>query len=110
MTTQAACTNSVQVANTALRYLAEDRAVPGRDLLRNGPSQAAKSRPLRTHLQCRSLPPPLEMIVRSPAPSSAARNRRPTRESLNLARQSLDALIEPGSVAGQVFDDAHHSR
>src|SRR5262249_4220871 len=66
MTTQAACTNSVQVANTALRYLAEDRAVPGRDLLRNEPSQAAKSRPLRTHLQCRSLPPPLEMIVRSP--------------------------------------------
>src|SRR5262245_32687986 len=42
MTTQAACTNSVQVANTALRYLAEDRAVPGRDLLRNEPQPSGE--------------------------------------------------------------------
>src|SRR5215813_12530810 len=77
MTTQAACTNSVQVANTALRYLAEDRAVPGRDLLRNEPQPNGE---VAAFADASPVPiaatPALEMIVRSPAHSSAARNRR----------------------------------
>jgi hypothetical protein len=87
MTTQAACTNSAQVAITALRYLAEDRAVPGRDLLRNEPQPSGKVAAFAN-----ASPVPiaatlaLEMIVRSPAHSSAARNRRPDARESHLAR------------------------
>src|SRR5262245_10603647 len=109
MTTQAASTNSAQVAITALQYLAEDRAVPGRDLLRNEPQPSGE---VAAFADASPVPiaatPALEMIVRSRHAHQPLATGVPARESLNLARQSLDLLIEP--VAGQVFDDAHHSR
>jgi hypothetical protein len=33
----------------------------------------------------------------------------PARDGFDLARQTLDALIERAPVARQIFDDAHHA-
>jgi len=85
MTTQAACTNSAQVAITALRYLAEDRAVPGRDLLRN---ERQPSGEVAAFADASPVPiaatPALEMIVRSPA-----RGEAPASRADSLRRQAL---------------------
>src|SRR5262245_23940660 len=68
---------NAQVAIAALRYLAEDGAVAGRDLLGESPSQAAKSRPF---------------VNASPVPI-AATIARDDRSNPRYAHQALTAGI-----------------
>src|ERR1700704_3916645 len=101
-----------QIAISPLRYLAQDRAISRRDLLRHQPEPSREVAPLREH------------VARADCGDDRARDDgadpRPAHEAIatrilsgnrfDLARQSLDALIEAPPVAGEVFDDAQHAR
>src|SRR6266536_4730883 len=111
-TTHAAWTNRTRrVAIATLRYLAEDGAIPSRDLLGDEPEPSGK---VATFGEC--IPGANRTHHRAgddrPDPRDAHQpftTGIPVGDGLDLARQALDALIEPAPVASQVLDDAHHA-
>src|SRR6516165_5681743 len=101
-----------QVATAAFRYLAEDGAVAGRDLLGDEPQPGGEVAAFREriagadcghHRAGDDWPNPRHA-------HQAFTADIPTCKSLDLARQTLDALIEPAPVAGQVLEHPHHAR
>src|SRR5262249_62127033 len=90
------------VAIATLRYLAEDRAIPGRDLLRDEPEPSG---------EVAAFAEPIALADSShhragddgPDPRHAHQPLAagiPAGDSLDLSRQGLDAFIEPTPVAG----------
>src|SRR6266704_1546333 len=100
-----------QVAIATLRYLAEDRAIPSRDLLGAEPQPSGEVAAF------------CERIAIANGSHHRAGDDRPdprhahqplatgisAGDCLDLARQALDALIEPAPVTSQVLDDVHHA-
>src|SRR6266702_8671986 len=100
-----------QVAIATLRYLAEDRAIPSRDLLGDEPQPSGEVAAF------------WERIAIANGSHHRAGDDRPdprhahqplatgisAGDGLNLARQALDALIEPAPVTSQVLDDVHNA-
>src|SRR5439155_6599816 len=100
-----------QVAIATLRYLAEDCAIPSRDLLGDEPQPSGEVAALG------------ERIPGANGSHHRTGNDRPDAryahqpfatgilagDGFDLARQALDALIEPTPVASQVLDDTHHA-
>ena len=100
-----------QVAIAPPGYLAQDRTVPGRDLLGASPSQAAKSRPL-----VNTSPAPiaatvaLEMI--GPMPGTLISRSQPAswRAIASISFESLSTRSSSRRpIASQVFDNPHHA-
>src|SRR5262245_41772637 len=100
-----------QVAITALRYPAEDRAISSRDLLRHKPQPCSEvttlgetiAGPDRGHHRARDDRSDA-WYARQPLASGV-----PFGMILDLAGQALDALIEPAPVRSQFLEDAHHA-
>src|SRR5262249_2965519 len=100
-----------QIAIAALGYASENRAVPGRYLLRHQAEPGAEVAALR------------EPIAGADGSHHRARDDRPdarhrhqpfaglilTRERFDLAGQAFDAFVEPAPVACQVLDDPQHT-
>src|SRR6266480_511486 len=100
-----------QVAIATLRDLAENGAIPSRDLLGDEPEPSGK---VATFGEC--IPGANRSHHRAgddrPDPRDAHQpftTGIPVGDGLDLARQAIDALIEPAPVASQVLDDAHHA-
>src|SRR5262249_33462468 len=101
---------TAQIAIAAPRYAAEDRAVAGRYLLRHQPEPGTEVAALR------------KRIAGADRSYHRARDDRPnarhrhqpfarlifTRQLFDLARDRLDARIEPAPVACQVLDEPQH--
>src|SRR6478735_1166294 len=101
-----------EIAIATPGYLAEDGTVAGRYLLGNEPQPGGKVATLREH------------IPGADRGHHRAGDHRPNpghahqplatgilaRDGFDLVRQTLDPLIEPAPVAGQIFDNAHHAR
>src|ERR1019366_3533478 len=100
------------VAVTPLRYLAEDGAVPGRYLLGDKAQPGGKVAALGEHIPCAD-----RCHHRAGDDRPNARNTHQpfttgvsARDGFDLFRQTLDPLVEPTPVAGEIFDDAYHAR
>src|SRR6266496_4992067 len=100
-----------QVAIATLRYLAEDRAIPSRDLLGDEPQPSGEVAALgkripianRSHHRAGDdRPDPRH--AHQPLTTDIS-----VGDGFDLARQGLDARIEPAPVASQVLDDVHHA-
>ena len=103
---------NAEVAIAAFRYLAEDGAVAGRYLLRDEPQPGGEVAAFR------------ERIAGADCGHHRAGDDRPNPryahqaltagilacKNFDLARQTLDAFIEPAPVAGQVLEHPHHAR
>src|SRR5262245_26801228 len=103
---------NAQVAIAAFRYLAEDGAVAGRDLLGDEPQPSGEVAAFR------------ERIAGADCRHHRARDDRSNpryahqaltdgisaRKNLNLTRYTSDSRIEPAPVAGQVLDHPYHAR
>src|SRR5947209_2075910 len=100
-----------QVAIATLRYLAEDRAIPSRDLLGDEPQPSGEVAAFweriaiangSHHRTGNDRPDPRHAHQPLATGISAG-------DGFDLARQALDALIEPAPVTSQVLDDVHHA-
>ena len=100
-----------QVAVTALRDLAQDRAIAGGDLLGHEPEPGGEvaalgegvSRTDRGHHRTGDDRPETGHAHQPLAANILVRDRS------NLVRQGLDALIEPTPIARQVLDEVRHA-
>src|SRR5262245_6750156 len=101
-----------QVAIATLGYLAEDRAIPGGDLLGNEPQPGGEVATFGESLSCSDRghhgtgdDRPDPGYTHQPLAANIL-----ARDGSNLVRQGLDALIELAPVARQVLDDVQHAR
>src|SRR5262249_24265214 len=99
-----------QVAIAALRYAAEDRAIAGRYLLRHQPEPGTEVAALRKRIAGAD---PSYHRARDDRPNARHRHQPFarlifTRQLFDLARDRLDARIEPAPVACQVLDEPQH--
>ncbi len=100
-----------QVAIAALRYLAEDCAIPSRDLLGDEPQPSGE---VATFGECIPIANGSHHRAGDDRPDPRHAHQPlaagiSPRDGLDLARQALDALIEPAPVASQVLDEVHHA-
>src|SRR5215471_5667525 len=100
-----------QVAIAALGYLAEDGAVAGRVLLGDEPQPGGEIAAFRERIAAADCG---HHRAGDDWPNPRYAHQAftadiPTCKNFDLARQTLDALIEPAPVAGQVFEHPHHA-
>src|SRR6266567_1897698 len=101
-----------QVAIATLRYLAENYAIPSRGLLGDKPQPSGEVAAFAERIaiangsyHCAGDDRPDPRHAHQPLATGI-----PARDGLDLARQALDALIEPAPVASQFLDRPHHAR
>src|SRR5229473_5065322 len=101
-----------QVAIATLRYLAENYAIPSRGLLGDKPQPSGEVAAFAERIaiangsyHCAGDDRPDPRHAHQPLATGI-----PARDGFDLARQALDALIEPAPVASQFLDRPHHAR
>src|SRR6266498_178469 len=100
-----------QVAIATLRYLAEDRAIPSRDLLGDEPEPSGEVAALGERIPVANRSHHRAGDDR-PDPRHAHQPLAtgiPAGDGLDLARRALDTLIESAPVVRQILDDVHHA-
>ena len=101
-----------QVAIATPGYFSKDGTVPGRYLFGNEPQPGGKVTALGEHIPCADRG---HHRAGDDGPDTGNTHQSTTtrvlaRDGFDFVRQTLDPLVEPAPVTGQIFDNAHHAR